>query len=293
MKAKNPYLTDTGTAISFSGGRTSAYMLHRILDAHDGDLPDGVHITFANTGKEMPQTLDFVKECSDRWGVPIVWLERYAEEIPEEEREGRKKFRYTNKVVTYETAARNGEPFVQLCLVRRYLPNPVARFCTVEMKIRAITDYMKAQGHGFPYTGMIGIRADEVRRAAKMHNTVESGQERMCPLYIDGVTKGDVSRFWNNAPFDLQLPNNNGTTDWGNCDLCYLKGMNKKITIMRERPDLGDWWIELEDSMKAELGRGAFFRADQPSYRELRRIALDTEDMFAGQDESIPCFCGD
>ena len=29
-----------------------------------------------NTGKEMPQTLDFVQECGERWGLAIVWLEQ-------------------------------------------------------------------------------------------------------------------------------------------------------------------------------------------------------------------------
>jgi len=44
----------TGPAvISFSGGRTSAYMLWRILQAHGGILPDDVVVCFANTGREM------------------------------------------------------------------------------------------------------------------------------------------------------------------------------------------------------------------------------------------------
>lgn len=62
------------TRISFSGGRTSAYMLHQILEAN-GDLPKRAKVVFANTGREMPATLDFVQECSERWNVPITWLE--------------------------------------------------------------------------------------------------------------------------------------------------------------------------------------------------------------------------
>ena len=65
--------------ISFSGGRSSGYMLKHILDAHGGELPDGVYVVFFNTGKEMPQTLEFVAECGERWGVKIWWLEFYAE----------------------------------------------------------------------------------------------------------------------------------------------------------------------------------------------------------------------
>ena len=41
-------------------------MLHNILDAYDGKLPEDGIVTFSNTGKEMPETLDFVKECGER-----------------------------------------------------------------------------------------------------------------------------------------------------------------------------------------------------------------------------------
>ena len=69
----NPYKITEPAAISFSGGRTSGYMLWKILDAYDGQLPDHLPVTFANTGKEMTQTLDFVQACSVHWGVNITW----------------------------------------------------------------------------------------------------------------------------------------------------------------------------------------------------------------------------
>lgn len=53
----NPYLIAGPALISFSGGRTSAYMLRMILDAHGGTLPDDVHVCFANTGKERFVTI--------------------------------------------------------------------------------------------------------------------------------------------------------------------------------------------------------------------------------------------
>ena len=50
----DPFLLDTPAAIHFSGGRTSAYMLRRHLDAYGGTLPEGVRVVFCNTGKERP-----------------------------------------------------------------------------------------------------------------------------------------------------------------------------------------------------------------------------------------------
>ena len=67
-------LPDGNVLISFSGGRTSGYMLHRILEAN-GDLPDRVKVLFANTGREMSGTLDFVHNVEKNWGVDITWLE--------------------------------------------------------------------------------------------------------------------------------------------------------------------------------------------------------------------------
>jgi len=69
---------DGPTCISFSGGRTSAYMLWRVLQSNGGLPPEAV-VCFANTGKEEEATLRFVRDCGDQWGVPITWVEYRAE----------------------------------------------------------------------------------------------------------------------------------------------------------------------------------------------------------------------
>ena len=66
-------LPDNNIQISFSGGRTSAFMLYKIIQENEG-LPDNVKVLFANTGREMPETLDFVRDCQEKWGVDVVWL---------------------------------------------------------------------------------------------------------------------------------------------------------------------------------------------------------------------------
>ena len=116
-----PEKFDCPTLISFSGGRTSGYMLYKILESYDGVLPDDVHVTFANTGKEMPETLDFINDCAVNWNVNVRWLELdIQDERPI----------YRTKEVTYETASRNGEPFDMLIKKKPFLPNPVTRFCS-------------------------------------------------------------------------------------------------------------------------------------------------------------------
>jgi 3'-phosphoadenosine 5'-phosphosulfate sulfotransferase (PAPS reductase)/FAD synthetase len=265
-------------------------MLYKILEAHDGKLPEEVKVAFANTGKEMPETLDFVQACSDNWGVDIVWVEAMVRRGGE----GENKFVYGYRIVTHETASRKGEPFEQLIEARQYLPNPVARFCTAELKVRRINDHLKDVGMPSETVHYVGIRADEPRRAIKLHNKKNDGHVVCCPLYADGKTKEDVYDFWESQNFDLALPNVGGVTDWGNCDLCFLKGYTKKQSIIRERPELADWWAEQETKVTAmgadSAGR---FRKDQPSYEQMKIIASDQGQLFDFDDESIPCFCGD
>lgn len=137
--------------ISFSGGRTSAFMLYQILEANGGIPEERCEVIFCNTGREMPQTLDFVAEAGRRWGVAITWLEwRPAKPLFE--------------VVGYQGASRNGEPFEALIEKRRYLPNQAQRFCTEELKVLTAKRYLRSLGWD-RWTNCIGIRADEAHRA--------------------------------------------------------------------------------------------------------------------------------
>ena len=272
----NPFLITEPTCISFSGGRTSAYMLWRVLDANNGIPPPDARVIFANTGKEDEATLKFVHDCSVNWNVPITWVE-YRDADP------------AFTVVTYETASRNGEPFEALIRKRQYLPNPVTRFCTSELKIRTIHKYLKSTGWTDHNETMdwIGMRADEQRRAAKI------ADKSRIPLVTAGVTKETVGEFWRNQAFDLELPNINGVTYHGNCDLCFLKGGSQVLSLIAEKPERGIWWAQMEALALASKPSGAVFRSDRPSYKSMIQFASEQKDMFDPNEESIACFCGD
>jgi 3'-phosphoadenosine 5'-phosphosulfate sulfotransferase (PAPS reductase)/FAD synthetase len=238
---RDPFLITGPAVISFSGGRTSGYMLRRILNSHGGHLPDDVIVCFANTGKEDPLTLDFVHECSRRWHVNVTWLEyRY-----------RGGDQHGFAIVDHATASRNGEPFEAAIEHRSFLPNPVARFCTVELKVRTMHRYLRSLGWT-EWDSIVGIRADEQRRVAKLKNQdYGKHEERFAPLAEAGITAADVGRFWREQPFDLQLPNNNGKTMHGNCDLCFLKGGDQVLSLIREKPSRAVWWMEQETKLQS------------------------------------------
>lgn len=271
-------------------------MLRRILDAHGGTLPDDVHVLFANTGKERPETLDFVHEIETRWNVRVRWLEyrnfvafyrpagldetgvRFAPQLHHSYRE-----------VSYETAARDGEPFTALIRARSFLPNPVMRICTQELKVRPMKRF--ALDVGFDHwANIIGMRADEPRRVAKATAPAPERYHGICPLAEAGVTERDVLAFWKAQPFDLRLASYEG-----NCDLCFLKGRAKIERIVRARPELADWWIEQESQRFGEANN-ALFRHDRPSYAQMRdQIERSPLLPFFSDidDDTRPCACTD
>ena len=286
----DPFKIDGPTCISFSGGRTSAYMLWRVLQSNGGMPADAV-VCFANTGKEDEATLRFVRECSERWSVPITWVE------------------YRNNdamfaVVDFDTASRNGEPFEAIIRKRNYLPNPVTRFCTSELKIRTMHKWLRANwqalgwdAYDLEWDQMIGIRADESRRVtnirARGHSTETTKETMLMPLADDGVTLADIERFWAAQPFGLELPTFNGRTLAGNCDLCFLKPAAQVSSLIAEKPQRATFWIRMEALALASKPSGAVFRSDRPSYAAMLQTAQTQVDFIGHDEEALSCFCGD
>lgn len=250
---RNPYkLPDGNVQIAFSGGRTSAYMLYHILEANGG-LPDRVQVCFQNTGREMPQTLDFVQECGERWGVPIVWLEyRVKDDLSP-----------TFEIVSHNSASRDGEPFEALIRRKKYLPNQRARFCTVELKIRTAKQYLMSLGWT-EWTNAIGIRADEQRRIRAENDKEKDRWYTWQPLNHANVTRHMVVEWWRKQPFDLGLAAVNGNSALGNCDGCFLKSEATLAMLARDYPERHKWWQEMEAlaSSLTSNPNGARFRKE-------------------------------
>lgn len=281
---------------SFSGGRTSGYMLWLALQAHGGTLPPDHHVAFSNTGKEREATLRFVQRCSGEWGVPIMWLEY----DPAAE--------HRTRIVSHNSASRAGEPFEAIIRERKMLPNPLVRFCTAELKIRRTKMFMwRVLGYA-RWRNAVGLRADEPRRVEKMLAGNLTGKDRWqnaCPLSAAGVTKEQVVAFWRTQPFDLELPSAAGVTPAGNCDLCYLKGVRVKRRLVHDDPESATWWADMERLVGEITGRpdapNARFRLDCETYDEMRRNALAgtpagrgmATDEEMADDPGIDCACTD
>lgn len=249
--------------VSFSGGRTSGYMLARILEAHGGLLPIDVHVLFANTGRERPETLEFVRECGEHWGVDIVWLE-YAGDG------GRRAYRE----VDYASASRNGEPFEALINHRGAVPNLTSRWCTSELKVNRIRAWMRARGYEH-WTDVVGLRADEPRRVTKRRAASDDEVDYALPLADAGVTVDDVRAYWRAQPFDLRVHEGGG-----NCDAC-LAGETEVVTSdgikpIRELAGKTPWLLVPKVSNGGISEIGSFVQAPVRSFgvQQLWRVEL-------------------
>lgn len=309
------YLLPPRSVLSFSGGRTSGYMLKQTVDAFGGKLPDDRRVIFCNTGKERAETLAFVERCSLEWDVPITWLEYRWEP-------GRNYFVEVN----YATASRKGEPFLHMINTSGYLPNPVLRKCTIEMKLKTTNRYVRQSLGWSEYTNAVGFRHDEPKRVATLtapakHTVIVQtlfgeveeeegkdylpGESPVCPLNDANVTKPMIRDWWKKQSFDLGLEEGEG-----NCDLCFLKGAGLLIELMKKRPQDAEWWIERERERERELSekaqkmnnrRMALFNAKRPDYAGLLAIANGESDgpgwLWADKESGscgeIQCRCTD
>ncbi|RTL23908.1 MAG: hypothetical protein EKK55_12490 [Rhodocyclaceae bacterium] len=237
----DPFAVEGPAIINVSGGRTSMAMLRWILDAHGGRLPDDVVAAFADTGRELPETLDFVAECERRWQVKIERISRPG------------LFAGLLNDVQAASALRGQ---------RARLPAPRARYCTVRLKREpaerlAVERFGDANGVVDALTWVVGLRADEPSRLSRMR--ARGGERR--PVYAAGdepwtrlesdrpkrigyvdydyafplaeawIQEADIREFWDSQPFDLGIPSSSG-----NCTHCSAELLREAERLRREAP---------------------------------------------------------
>lgn len=214
--------------VSFSGGRTSAYMSKLMLEKYP---KENLVFVFANTGQEHPKTLEFVQKVDEYFSLDLVWVEAVVH--------SRKRMGTTHRIVNYESATRDMSLFKAMSY-KFGIPGPGWLHCTRELKERPIhsfivQEYQKKKMKG--YKTAIGIRADEIDRCDPNMN--EKGF--IYPLCDDGVTKKIVIDYWSSMPFDLEIP------DYlGNCTFCWKKSNRKLKLIAQEHPEYFKPATELE-----------------------------------------------
>lgn len=215
--------------ISFSGGETSAYMTKWCLE-NWRSYYDEIVVLFANTGQEHEETLKFVERCDQQFGLGVVWVEAV---VDPEKGKGNK-----HRVVDFDTASRNGEPFEDM-IAKQGIPCQFSPHCTRDLKLAPMRSYLRSLGwKSKSYDTAIGIRNDEVDRMSP-----EMDKNRVLYPFISHlpIGKKEVNLFWSRMPFRLRLKGYEG-----NCKTCWKKSTRKLMTIAREDPDAFEFMQRME-----------------------------------------------
>jgi 3'-phosphoadenosine 5'-phosphosulfate sulfotransferase (PAPS reductase)/FAD synthetase len=197
-----------------SGGSTSGMMA-----ALAGK---GVALAFQNTGREHRRTYEFLGELADLIERPITWIE-YRPPKAKGDPPGKSRL----EIVDFNSADRSGAPFELLldaiAAYRKTLgKGPIApwwrsRICTTYLKTRLARAWMESRGES-TWDELVGLRADEPDRVAKLRVGVPRRIGRRAPLAEAGITLADVTAFFDRQPIKLGL-----SPHLGNCDGCFLK----------------------------------------------------------------------
>lgn len=212
--------------VSFSGGRTSAYLVYLIESMRkSGEWTDPVEYIFMDTGAEHPKTYEFIKKCVEHFGIELTCLHG---DFNQPVGQG-----HSYKVVSVDECKHdmvNG-PFAQL--MRKYgAPTVMSAWCTSRMKEETHDKYCNDKYGKGNYVTWLGIRADEPRRLKIGRNP----QLRYMAEITD-FEKDDVLDFWQGMPFDLEIQEH-----LGNCVFCIKKSANKIALAARDEPYLAEQW---------------------------------------------------
>lgn len=240
--------------VSFSGGRTSAFLCRVMLDTFPRDR---LRFIFMDTGAEHPKTYEFIRQVDEWLGLDLVCLRgRFNQPLGEG---------HTVDVVPAAELSSDLGVYSEM-MSKLGAPGLHAPFCSSRMKDRTFKKHCNATYGRGEYATWLGIRADEPRRLGRVG--ASPGLRFMAE--ITPADKEDISDFWRSAPFDLGIP------EWlGNCVFCFKKSNLKLAAATRDEPGLLAEWLEM---LKHARERGHWVEGRE-MYRE-RRSLLQVVSMF-------------
>lgn len=236
----------TINVVSFSGGRTSAYLVYLMEQRRAAG--EDVRYTFMDTGAEHPGTYRFVRDVVEHWGIPLVCLRVVVN--PE------LGVANSYRVVPIDEIGPDLQPWRDIC--EKYgTPYVHGAFCTRTMKTEVFQRYCADTFGKGEYHTWLGIRADEPKRL----------KERPGVSYLADIShfeKEDILEWWKEQPFDLQIQEH-----LGNCVFCIKKGINKLALAARDEPEMaGEFWQLITD----------------PSVRVVERRQQENKIMYRGNN---------
>lgn len=223
-------LADTGArhVLGISGGKDSAalaiYLRRRIPQ---------IEYFFTDTGKELPETYEYLSRLEAALGKRIVRL----------------------------NAERGFDHWLQV--YGGTLPSPQMRWCTKNLKIKPLEAWL---GDDRAYT-YVGIRADENRGG---YVSTKPSIRPVFPFKEDGITKEHVLRILDDA--GIGLPEYYEWRTRSGCSFCFFQRKAEWVGLAERHPDLFDEAVAYEekDGFEASAMQGRQYTWSQgETLREL------------------------
>ena len=205
--------------VSFSGGRTSAYLTWLIEQKR---INEGIktHYVFMDTGMEHPKTYEFIRNVANNFNIRISCLRLKVNPILGKGND------YTQ--VSLNDICCDFKPWNDMIL-KYSTPTFKMPFCTARMKSEIFKKYCDKWFGKYNYYTWIGIRSDESHR-------IKDGDSSIKYLAsISNFYKKDILNWWSNKSFDLDLPEY-----LGNCIFCVKKGLNRIALAAKCEPELAE-----------------------------------------------------
>lgn len=229
--------------LGLSGGKDSAalavYMRSRIPE---------MEYFFCDTGKELPETYEFLQRLEAVLGKRIVRLNADRD--------------FDHWLFVYQGA----------------LPSPQMRWCTRMLKLKPFEQWI---GDDSTVT-YIGIRADEDRAGYISH---KPNVEAVFPFREDGLVKADILRILEEA--GIGLPEYYRWRTRSGCFFCFFQRKYEWVRLADEHPDLFQKAIEYEHKVNFEATamQGRHFTWSQGE--SLEELVARREEIIAHHEAAV------
>jgi hypothetical protein len=274
------------TVNSLSGGKTSSYMaIHHPADVN---IFACVCIDYALAAPKDPSVLKYCLEKLNGNFIASAEHEKTLQIMMQLE-----------QLIGKEIVWVRGKSFDQIINEAGCLPTWARRFCTTEMKIRAMFEYLYFR-YGVT-TMRIGFRADEMDRIVKAMNPDKAyfNYPSQCRLYGKKKQLWEYVK-WREAEFPLKRTFHHQIIKYwkiehsefdfpidSNCRGCHHKPPELIKQNHEETPEILEWF-----AMQEEKGKYNTWHDDQVPYRQKFRMSF-TEKIDFDYPGCSTGFCTD
>ncbi len=212
--------------LSLSGGKDSA-----ALAVYLRDRVSNMEYIFHDTGKELPETYDYMARLESILGQPVT---------------------RTTPDDTFEH---------WLAVYGDMLPSNHRRWCTKMLKLKPFEAYIGED----PCINYVGLRADEKRTG---YISTKPNITAVYPFQEDGLVRADIIRILEDSGLGLPPYMEWGRSRSG-CYFCFYQQKIEWVRLKRKHPDLFDKAKEYE--VRSALVSEGFTWCSKESLTELER----------------------